>query len=256
MNLREELDRAAPVVDRINDAIRESPLAAGLIGAGLAWMVFGAKGFGAFGAVAKGASGAVGSAAGTASLTAANAGKAALKAGSTATATLKDAATGVVDKVGSIVPDLSEVNTETVTNAVSDTGTLVAERFQSLASSGREYGSALQSRLSESLEKQPLLLGAIGLVIGAGIASTFATTQIESELVGDRGAAVRETLKDLASEAKDRAGQVLSEVQEEAGRQGLTIDAAKDAAKTVAGKMANIAGTAKDAVAQPFKSPP
>ena len=47
MTFQHELDRAGPVVDRLNAAIRDNPLAAGLIGAGIAWMLMGgAKGFG------------------------------------------------------------------------------------------------------------------------------------------------------------------------------------------------------------------
>src|SRR3569833_4544400 len=55
MNIKDELNRASPIVDRLNDAIRDNPLAAGLIGAGLAWMVFGSKGLGAAAGLAKGA---------------------------------------------------------------------------------------------------------------------------------------------------------------------------------------------------------
>jgi hypothetical protein len=49
MNLKEEINRASPMVDRVNDAIRDNPLAAGLIGAGLAWMIFGTRGFATLG---------------------------------------------------------------------------------------------------------------------------------------------------------------------------------------------------------------
>ena len=63
MTVKEELERAAPALDRVNEAIRDNPLAAGLIGAGLAWMLFGAKGFGVMGGLALGAGGKVVSAA-------------------------------------------------------------------------------------------------------------------------------------------------------------------------------------------------
>jgi hypothetical protein len=254
MTIREELDRAAPVIDRVNDAIRDNPLAAGLIGAGLAWMLFGAKGFGAMGGIAVGAGGKVASAAKSAGSAAIDAGSAALKAGSAASSTVKNAAADMAGTVASIVPDISATDVNGAEKAVGDTGTAINERFQTLASSGREYGAAIQSRLSESLERQPLLLGAIGLAIGAGIASTFATTEVESEWMGEHGAAARETLQGVADEAKDRARKVVSDVQEEASRQGLTLDAAKDTAKSVAGKVGNVAGAARDSVAKPFKS--
>ena len=67
MNFKDELDRAGPIVDRVNAAIRDNPLAAGLIGAGVAWMLMGgAKGFGVMAGAAKDAAGMAGSAAITA----------------------------------------------------------------------------------------------------------------------------------------------------------------------------------------------
>jgi len=66
MIFKDELDRVGPVVDRLNAAIRDNPLAAGLIGAGLAWMLMGgAKGFGVMAGAAKDAAGMAGSAAAT-----------------------------------------------------------------------------------------------------------------------------------------------------------------------------------------------
>jgi hypothetical protein len=255
MTIKEE-HRAMPALDRVNEAIRENPLAAGLIGAGLAWMLFGPKGFGVMGGVALGAGGKVVSAAKSAGAAVIDAGSAALKAGSAASSIVKGAATDMVGTAASLVPDISSTGEDGTEKAVADTGTAVNERLQAIASSGREYGAAIQSRLSESLERQPLLLGAIGLAIGAGIASTFATTEVESEWMGDQGAAAREKLQGAVDEAKDHARKVVSDVQEEAARQGLTLNAAKDAAKSVAGKVGNVAGAARESVARPFTSTP
>jgi hypothetical protein len=256
MNIKEEMNKAAPIVDRVNDAIRDNPLAAGLIGAGLAWVLFGTKGVGAMGTLAWGAGGQVASAARSAGSLAASAGSATLGAASATSSAVKGAAADMVGAVASIVPDLSQADTDIAAKATADAGPAINERIQAMASSGREYGAVIQSRLSESLEQQPLLLGAIGLAIGAGIASTFATTQAESEWMGKKGTAARETLQGMVGEAKNQARQVVSDVQDEAARQGLTVDAAKDAAKAVASKVGNVAGAARDSVAQPFKSAP
>ena len=253
MTIKEEIDRAAPVLDRVNEAIRENPLAAGLIGAGVAWMLFGAKGLGAMGGIAKKAGDTVGSVAKGAGSVVANAGSAALDASSSAATIVKSAASDAMGAVTSIVPDLSIADAEAVKNAAASAGTATNDRVLAMASSGREYGAAIQSRLSETLEQQPLLLGALGLAIGAGIASTFATTDIESEWIGEKGTATREQLQGVADKAKDRARRVVGDVQDEAARQGLTLDAAKDAAKSVATKVGSVASTARDSVAQPFK---
>jgi hypothetical protein len=245
MTIREEIDRAGPVVDRLNAAIRDNPLAAGLIGAGVAWMLFGGtKGLGAAAGIAT-------NVASRASAAASNAGSSftggLAKAGSKASAAVKDAAS---DVVGSIVPEMSMPETDKVLEAGSNAGSAIGDGFTSAVEKGRQYGTAFQSGLSQSLERQPLLLGAIGLAIGAGIASTFGSTAVESEWLGKQGAAAREKLQGLAGDIKDRAGKVMSDVKEEADRQGLTAGRAKYAASQVGEKVKTVAGAGRDSVIQ------
>src|SRR5512142_1552033 len=95
-------NRAGSVVDRVNAAIRENPLAAGLIGAGIAWMLLGgAKGFGVTAGVVKDAAGKAGAAATKAGTSVANG---LAKAGSTAGTGLKNTTSDVAGSVASIVP--------------------------------------------------------------------------------------------------------------------------------------------------------
>lgn len=245
MTVKDQVESASPMVDRLNDAIRENPLAAGLIGAGIAWMLFGTKGFRAAGKLVKDASDKGASAVISGGAAAASGVR---KTGTAVAAAARDAASSVSAQAGSIVPDMP-LSTDGAADTVDEMRSAAGERLQSAAASGREYGAALQSRLSQSLERQPLLLGAIGLAIGAGIASTFAITDIEREWLGEQGEAARDALQGAVDDAKDRARAVLSDVQEEAARQGLTVDAAKEAASTVAGRAGNIA---REAVQKPF----
>lgn len=248
MTMREEIDRAGPLVDRLNRAIRENPLAAGLIGAGVAWMLFGGtRGIGAAAGFATNVAARTGAAA---SATTAAGGLA--QSGSNAAAAIKDAGSEVVGSVASLVPDVSLPDADKIVEAATHAQSAISEGFDSAVSKASDYTTTIRSRLSEGLESQPLLLGAIGLAIGAGIASTFATTAVESELMGAQGAAARDKLEDLAGDIKDRAGKVLSDVQEEAGRQGLTPERAKDAASDIGDKVKTLAGAGRDAVAKRF----
>jgi hypothetical protein len=250
MNFKDELDRAGPMVDRVNAAIRDNPLAAGLIGAGVAWILMGgAKGFGIMAGAAKGAAGMAGSAAASAGSAVASG---VAQAGSATTARLKSAASDVAGSVASLVPDISTPDADKAFEAVTDAGAAVGVRINSAAAAGKEYGAAIQSRLSESLEQQPLLLGAIGLAIGAGIASTFATTAVENELMGEQGAAAREKLTEFTGEVTDRAKQIAADLKDEANRQGLTADAAKSAIAGIGEKVKTVAGAGRDSVAQQF----
>lgn len=249
MTMNQE-DRAGPLVDRVHAAIRENPLAAGLIGAGIAWMLFGgAKGLGVMAGAVKGAAGKAGAAATRAGNSVATG---LAKAGSTAGAGLKNAATDVSESVASIVPDLTVPDTDRAFEALSNAGVAVGDRLDSAATTGREYSAAIQSKLSGTFERQPLLVGAIGLAIGAGIASTFATTTVEQELMGEQGSAMRERLQDVADDAKDRAKQVVADVKEEAIQQGLTADAVKSAAVGIGEKLKTVAVAGRDSVAQRF----
>jgi hypothetical protein len=154
MIFKDELDRAGPIVDRVNAAIRDNPLAAGLIGASVAWMLMGgAKGFVVAGSAAATAGNAVAS--GVA------------QAGSATTARLKSAASDVAGSVASLVPDISAPDTDKAFEAVADAGTAVSGRITSAAAAGQEYGAAIQSRLSETLEQQPSVFASGGLVANA-----------------------------------------------------------------------------------------
>jgi hypothetical protein len=251
MTIDDEIQKGSPVIDRVNAAIRENPLAAGLIGAGLAWMVFGTKGFGVIAGAARDATGKATSAAADA---AASVTGGLREATTAATDAAREVASSVGEHAASIVPDINTSELDKATDALNRTGDAVREGVQSAVSSGRQYGQVLQTGLAQSLERQPLLLGAIGLVIGAGIASTFSSTEAERQLLGEKSAAARSALKDAANEVTDRARDVVSEVQQEASRQGLTLDTAKEAASAVAEKVKNVTASVKDQAEKPVAS--
>ena len=96
----------------------------------------------------------------------------------------------------------------------------VSERFDEGVAGAREMfdrvGRALprketlrqaQSSLSDLLERQPLVLGAVGLAIGATVAGALAKSGLENEWVGD----LSDSLK---ADLKVRAGAVSQSVRE------------------------------------------
>src|SRR3954453_176048 len=140
MIFKDQLDRATPVVDRVNAAIRDNPLAAGLIGAGVAWMLMGgARGFGVVAGATKdaamGAAGIAGAVAGGASSAAATVGSAVAsgltRTGSATAAGLKSVASDVAGSVASLVPDISAPDPDKAFEAVTDAGQSVGTRINS-----------------------------------------------------------------------------------------------------------------------------
>jgi len=245
MNTPDKIGLGAPYIDRLNSSIRENPLAAGLIGAGVAWMCFGGmKGFGRAANAAK-------NVAGKSAIAAANSGKAMAnsltKAIPTAANSLKDNISGIADSLASVAHKLTPGDLD---EAVSNAGPVVSDGIGSVAAAGRESGAAIQERLSETLERQPLLLGAIGLAIGAGIAFSFATTGAENHVMGERGTAAREKLQDLTMALEERAKLVVSDIEDEAQRQALTPAAAKEAAAAIGEKVKTATTAGRNTVAE------
>jgi hypothetical protein len=233
----------ASLMDRVNDAVRENPLAAGLIGVGLFMTFFGTAKLptlaGKLPGAIKGAAGAVGD-------TVASGGRAVSDGIGAAGATVADTASRLADRTSAAATQ--RMSGEKLAEQGSWAGEAItrgAEQLRSNAASaarsGMDRGIMLQGKLSETLAQQPLLLGAIGLAIGAGIASALPATDTERELVGAQASALR-------GEVQDRANQVISDVKEAATAQGFTTSAAKDALKEAARKTQSVADVARNSV--------
>jgi hypothetical protein len=251
----------AGFVDDLNGAIRENPVAAGLVGMGVLWMFFGSARISAFGSALPGAAmtatkavgaaaevtgGVVGEAiAGTASRVS----EAARQVGGAISSGAEGAATMVRDTASAGYDALKlkgEAASETMTRTAKDTTGRSSSEY------GREIGLSVQQNLTQTLERQPLLLGVIGLAIGAGIASAFPSTKIEQDMMGEAGAAVKDKIQEIATEtsefASQRAKDVLHEVKKEAAAQGLTSHSAKESLKGVVEKVKTAATSSSDSI--------
>ena len=71
----------------------------------------------------------------------------------------------------------------------------------------KETIAQVQSSFSSLIERQPLLLGAIGLAVGATVAGAFSGSALESEWMGELSDSVKEDLN-------ARAGAVSQSVRE------------------------------------------
>jgi hypothetical protein len=91
-----------------------------------------------------------------------------------------------------------------------DEGVAYAQRNFSKASEalpGKETLAQVQSSFADLLERQPLLLGAIGLAVGAAVAGAFSASDLENEWVGELSDSVKE-------DPNARAGAVSQSVRE------------------------------------------
>lgn len=200
-------------MDGLTAACRENPLAAALIGGGALWLLIGSDRL-------KNAAGSVTSAAAPLADLGARAQR-------SAASSWEDRYSSVRDRASRMQDDASRGVNETVRNArtaasdaISGAAETMSERFDEGVAGAREMfdrlGRALprketlaqaQSSLSDLLERQPLVLGAVGLAIGATIAGAMARTDVEDEWVGNLS-------DDLKEDLKERAGAVSQSVRE------------------------------------------
>jgi hypothetical protein len=119
------------------------------------------------------------------------------------------------------------------------------------------YGRKARRGFFQSLEDQPLVLGAIGVAIGAAIGAALPATEREDEFMGEnRDELKRRTIDTAEAEAKkagDMANAAYGAAKQEAENQGLTPRDAKSEAGTMqdnASKVADAAKTAAEKEAQ------
>jgi hypothetical protein len=203
-------------MDGLAAAARENPLAAALIGGGALWLLIG-------GDKLKNAAGSVTSAAAPL----ADLGARAQRSAASTWEDWEDAYGSMRKRASRMQDEASRGINETVrktrtaaSDAMSGAAETVNERFDEGVAGARDMFDRLdralprketfmqaQSSLSDLLERQPLVLGAVGLAIGAVVAGALAKSNLEDEWAGD----LSDSLK---ADLKQRAGAVSQSVRE------------------------------------------
>jgi len=183
-------------------AVRDNPLAAALIGGGALWLLIGEQKL----------KSAASSATAAASF-AANAGTSNLReAASRFQTTAAPPTAPEMDHEGSF--DVGETLRQAGTaasDAISGAADKVRDRFdEGVAYAQENFGrlgnplpgkdafTKAQSSLTDLLERQPLVLGAVGLAIGAAVAGAFRISEVENRWVGDLSDGVKADLNGRA----------------------------------------------------------
>ena len=203
MSNNESTARGEDFVNSLGKAVRENPLPSALIGMGLVWLFTGAK---------------------------------------TPSKSGIDAAVGGALELGGRLGEGARNLNASVAGAfvtpgkgVRDGGATMAQRTSDGLSflSGafdNQFFSTARSNMSDLLQRQPFVLGAIGLAIGAGVAASLRTTETEVEIFGKASSELQGKARDFGVEQTRRATEVLdgvaTTVAQEVRVQGLTSEEA------------------------------
>lgn len=105
---------------------------------------------------------------------------------------------------------------------------------------GSEPFARAQSSLADFLERQPLVLGVVGLAIGAAAAGAFQTSDIENEWLGEisddvkadlgaRGGAASQSIQEASETLKSEFGDTVAEAADRLKQSGMdAANAARD----------------------------
>lgn len=228
-------------MDGLTAAARENPLAAALIGGGALWLLIGSDKL-------KNAAGSVTSAAAPLVDLGAHAQRSASSTSEDTYSSMRNRASRMQDETSRGINETVRGARTAASDAMSGAAETISERFDEGVAGAREMfdrlGRALprketlrqaQSSLSDLLERQPLVLGAVGLAIGAAVAGALAKSDLEDEWAGDlsdglkrdlkkRAAAVSQSVREgtdtLKAELADAGAEYADRVQQ-AGRDAL-----------------------------------
>jgi len=236
-------------VSGLQDAIRQNPVSAALIGVGLLWMFTGGNKLTAAAALLGPAarSAAAGTAAGVqhSADAAAAVGEGIRSLGGRVANSVQETVSDTAAAVG----DAASRTYDSMKAATADAVSASRSAIRAPNGSHNGLGSALQQNLKSTLERQPLLLGALGIAIGAGMAAALPISQTETEFAGASADRVMAQVKEAASTAADKASaaaeRTLEAVKDEAAAQGLTVQAAKDGAAAIGEKVKSVARSAR-----------
>jgi hypothetical protein len=218
----------------LQSAVQANPLPAALIGMGALWMLMGGgRTTAAAALVSGGAARAAEALAPVARSVATGAGAIAEGVSNAASS----ATNAVAETLGSAT-DGANTATDRVASSAHDAQRALRDATGKVAQSGTAFANSAQANLAETFERQPLLVGVIGLAIGAAIATAFPTTRLEEEYVGETAAKVTKKFQTIAKQQGEAlqktASRTLDAVKDEAAAQGLTPDALKKGAATAA----------------------
>ena len=146
-------------------------------------------------------------------------------------------AESVVDRATATASSMKDRVTDAAddaTSAIRDTAGRVMGQAEDLVQQTRET-------VSDTWDKNPLLIAGIGLGIGAFIAAAFPSTKAEETMFGDASDALRRQAEGVAAKGVEAAKSAVEGVATAASGQGLSVDGLNQLGESLTDKVRAVA---------------
>jgi Protein of unknown function (DUF3618) len=223
------------MLSNLRTQARDNPMALALIGSGVAWLMFGTSGEPRLPAPSYPSRGLnVPSNPGlheNAPLVAAHPGSGSVKSaredslgpdsGGRVQEAVGDQVRAAREKAEGVVAGLQGV----ATDALAGASDLASQLGHQAHHGATELGGQARRTFLDVLEREPLVIGALGLAVGAAVGALIPASDLERQHLGSAGVALKEKAGSLvdrgAAMAQDTAAEVYETARNEADRQGL-----------------------------------
>jgi ElaB/YqjD/DUF883 family membrane-anchored ribosome-binding protein len=164
--------------------------------------------------------------------------------GQRVTDTVKDAGQRVSDTVSDTVSSAREAASDTaarVTDRVSTAYRSGVESAQHTAEQARTMMNQAVNTASDTMDRQPMLIGAVALALGGLLAAALPVTRQENRLMGSAADELKRRGTEMGTDALNRAKHVSDDLyrttRDEIREQGFTPNAARNAVRAAADRI-------------------
>jgi hypothetical protein len=260
---RAEAVRAVPTtagggrdfLDNLTQAVQDNPISAALIGMGTLWLLAGGSRTSLLGKGGKSIFGsrdpAVASGQGADWLLAP------VNADAMGVGSVGSRIGGVTRNATTVLGEAAAVVHRSASESASQAAISVSSTYDAgLANTSKALQSAkyrlggMQQIVADAFEQQPLLLGAIGLAVGAGIAAALPGTAAENRLMGDTSEVVKSQVKGFVDDKSRQAEVVARDIIQNVS---TVPEAAGQALRDVTDKLTRVADAGRQEVVNQLK---
>jgi ElaB/YqjD/DUF883 family membrane-anchored ribosome-binding protein len=152
-----------------------------------------------------------------------------------------DAVRETASQVKGAVRDVQTRGSEAGQEFFDNTRERLSEAGESLSQAGRKTANAI----GDSIQRNPLLVAGVGLLIGGLIASVLPRSETEESLLGEASNTVKDRARQAAAagfdSAKGAVGEIAANVAQQASAEGLTPDDLAEGAADVGQRLQRVA---------------